>query len=109
VLAGTLRDARPAEHPCQFIDARVAVQRLEDRPRLAAHRELGDPHLAAGLRRDLWQVCDAKHLPGRSERAELPADHLGHGTADARVHFVEDQARQVRGIQRRYLQREADT
>jgi hypothetical protein len=108
VVARALRDLRAAEHPGQFFDARLTVERLEAGARRPAGRLLAHPHLVLGLRRHLRQVRHAQHLPGHSEHAQLPTDHLGHRAADPGVHLVEHEAGQVERIQRGHLQREAD-
>jgi hypothetical protein len=108
VLPGALGDAGSAEHPRQFVYPRVTFQRLECGPGRAAVCTFLYADLPVCLRGDLRQVRHAQHLSRFGKRAELSPDHLRHGTADAGIHFVEHQARQVRRTQRRNLQRQAD-
>ena len=108
MLARRIGDARAGEHPRQFVDTRIAVQRLQSGLRPAADTALRDPHLSVGLRRHLRQVRHAQHLARRGQHAQLPTDHLGNGPTHAGIHLVEDQAGQVGRVQRRDLQCEAD-
>jgi len=81
-----------AQHACEFLDARVAVERDD----LGAGRppvcELADPQVVMALRGDLRQVGDAQHLAAIAQRAQFRADDLGDRPTDAGIHFVEHHA-----------------
>ena len=91
VTAGVARGA--AEHPRDFGDARLVVQR--------GHAGLGgvvvavffDAVVRVGVGGDLWQVGDAQHLPALPEGVQQAADGIGDFATDAGVDFVEDDGR----------------
>ena len=65
-------------------------------------RQLLDPEVPVGQRRDLRQVGDAEHLALGAERAQALADRPRRLAADAGVDLVEDQRRGTRPRRHRH-------
>ena len=64
--------------------------------------------MVVGERGDLGQVRHAQHLAARAERLQQAAHGRRDGAADAGVHLVEHERRDVRDVARRDLDRESD-
>ncbi len=56
--------------------------------------------MGMALGSDLWQVGHAQHLALLAEGAQLLADNVGHGAADAGVDLVEHHGRHRIQVQR---------
>ena len=60
------------------------------------------------LRRHLRQMGHAQHLPIPAQTPQLLSHHFRHPAADAGVHFVENQRRDMGGMGGNHLNRQAD-
>src|SRR5207253_10547829 len=91
---GASADAREellaAEHPLELA-LPLLVAELGDARVRRVTRNLLDPEMAVGERRDLRQVRDRDHLRAFGEALERPADRVCSLASDAAVDLVEDQ------------------
>ncbi|MGH8865964.1 MAG: hypothetical protein ACREVZ_15185, partial [Burkholderiales bacterium] len=88
-----LCDGKPTEHSGHFLPATGKVQFPDPRDGPFFDDVLFDHVMDVGLRRDLGQMGDAKHLVISGQGPKALAHDGRDGSADARVNFVENQDR----------------
>src|SRR3989454_1569150 len=91
VLPDLVRQALAPQHARQLGHPLGRGQRACRRDGTLFLHPFGDHDVVLGEGRDQRQVGDAEDLAAPAEPAELAADDLGHGAADAGIDLVEDE------------------
>ena len=97
-----------AQHPRDFLDARVAIHHGDVRRRYSAARAFAHENVMVRARRDLREVRDGKDLMMRRDPAHRFADLKSDAPADTGVHLVEDQCRHAIEAGENRFEREHD-
>ena len=106
--AGLGSDVRAAQHARQFLAAIRSRETREVAGHAVAIAVLGHAKVRVRMRRHLRQMRDAQHLSPRTERLQEAADGRRDCAADAAVHFVEYERRDLADFTRYHLDRERD-